>query len=353
MNGSKPIRNEAFFNLEQLCQSLFISKENCTCTNIGFISREVGNDICASSGGKVSMRDERAIYKSSFTATADILGVVGNMIVIIILSRRDMNLTKHNQLIRYLAMCDFFFASLSFLNIIPGFWNDDWIYGKIGCKLIPSAIQLGALIAIGMILLISIERFVGIVYPLKRLSNLATNSLFWTNIVLGISAVIPRVIILDFYKEDESCRETWSQPYHCAIYSWVIMAIYFLIPISIITWLYVKIFKSLSANFTSTYRGTSVHTDTLYKRRVKENRKVMVALVAVHIAFIIFTFPNKLRWVINDTTFAVTGKHSKQDIFYFISEAMYSFHTAVNPFIYTVANEKFRGVLVKTFKCNL
>ena len=74
----------------------------------------------------------------------------------------------------------------------------------------------------------------------------------------------------------------------------------------------------------------------------------MLLLVTVLLSFILFTLPDKIRWLIpTQWSHSPEEKRPKRYKLFtalcLVSDAMYPFHVAINPFIYTACDRSFRA----------
>ena len=102
-----------------------------------------------------------------------IVGVVGNIIVIIIFTPSWRNGPIIELFILDLAISDLF---SSFVNpIVFIYWiatcHDHWHFGWLGCKILPALARIFTDISTGIILCMAIDRCRAIVTPLKRRLN--------------------------------------------------------------------------------------------------------------------------------------------------------------------------------------
>ena len=352
--------------LEFLCNLYDIAKENCTCLLFNIDTKDgESNSLCNKTDTEVKYENYetkedvtwRTVY-ASLAMFSSVLGVCGNLIVILIKpkSKNIKKISQHRSLIIALAVCDLCFALVTIFRIVPLFWTGNWIYGLVLCKLTISAIAMGAWVAVGMVLIIAIERFMGIVYPFKSgLTGKKTATLVIVNMIITVGSVVPLYMHLQLLdrgisnniKEDHyECREEWSRPLGNIIYSWFLIAGYFIIPVFLISVIYWKIFKVLYNNDLLKRANTKDQDNHFVERRLKRNRKTMTTLLLVLIAFVMCTLPNKLRHLIRATSInsIVFGP-----ALFFITEIVYTFHVAANPIIYSMMDSRFKRKLRKYF----
>ena len=345
-----------FNSLEGLCEALHIPQVNCTCEAMGIIASEGTPDFCKLIVESGNERNKTIWLPLVITVVA-IFALIGNIIVVLVKMRKVVKKSRYTCLIIFLALCDIFFAIFILIYYVPMFSTNRWIYGSIGCKIISGAITLGAWVAIGVILIIAIERFMGIVYPFRRgITNKWMYSLLVINVVVAICCVIPRIIHLRLHPEIFVCHENWVEHVmYLKTYDWLVFVLFTVLPLIVISLLYFMIFRSLTKSSFKCQDGGSQYMNRVYADRLRSNKRSMILLVNVLVAFVLCTFPNKIKWLVE--SFISSSDISIINIIenpYFttITEVMYPIHLAINPIIYTAADKAFRKA-VKSGVCFL
>ena len=149
--------NSTLRRLQTFCNNYNISEMWCNCRVLA--------DVCTPRPILVS--DIVYLY-AGFSAFAVILSVVGNTLVIGVAVNQGNNGSNFKRSVALLAFCDLMFATLQLIYMLPRFWTPYWVYGLMMCKVLNSAEIMGANLSVGMILIITVERYFGIVQPLKR-----------------------------------------------------------------------------------------------------------------------------------------------------------------------------------------
>lgn len=337
-----------FDSLEELCEALQRKADNCTCVAIGIFGQS--DNFCQhvdEPNHLVHQNSESVVLPTLITIVA-IIALVGNTAVVWIKSRKGEKKSRHTCLIILLAISDMFFAVFVLIYHIPLFYTSEWVYGLVGCKMISCSATLGAWIAIGIILIIAIERFFGIVFPLNRaMTKRRMISFMIVNVLLALSFVIPRMIHLQIHPERRNCYENWmdSNQVYSKVYDWSMFILYSFAPIIAITILYSKIFRSLRNSLIRYKNERSQYVERLTAKRLRSNKKSMLLLVAVLVAFVLCTFPNKIRWLILSivSTSNTSFKNEMENpYFHIVTEVMYSIHLAINPLIYALGDAQFQ-----------
>ena len=198
----------------------------------------------------------------------------------------------------------------------------------------------------GIIVIIGLERYCGIVHPLRRgMTWKITITCLTVNFALSLMFVIPRYLTLNINKQTLQCSELrdWSninglRHISSVTYNWVILAVYFITPVTVISCLYFRIFCSLSD---IQMKGTAGKQNKCDIQRRNRNRRTIVLLSLVLGAFIVCTLPNKLRWML----MSYHVENVSHPVAHVITEIMHCVHVSINPFIYVVVDRNFRRIL--------
>ena len=119
------------------------------------------------------------------------------------------------------------FSLLTFISEIHNLWTCKWILGLFLCKFVLPAIQITATMALGFILIISIERFYGIVYPFNQhITNTRIYIMIGINCLISLLVVIPGFVVNTV--QGFSCTEKWGNQKYSLAYSWILFLVTFL-----------------------------------------------------------------------------------------------------------------------------
>ena len=279
---------------------------------------------------------------ASVTIICSIIGGAGNAAVLIV-ACKQRKISHSKMLIALLAASDFTFSVVHFVNILYLFWTQHWQYGVIMCKLIRSFKLLGSLLTIGFILIISIERYLGIVYPLqKTFNNLRlAKKLVVTNIVIAIATISPYFIVLGVNYKTGRCIEMWSGGKEASLYyQWFLILFYFLLPITVISVLYIKIIRHLSIQAKC---NEIINSTALREKRIKTNRRIMFIVLSIMIAFIVCTLPNKVIWIYLVSVDLGIDNIDLYMALVYIAYLTYPIRVTLNPIIYSAIDRDWRN----------
>ncbi|XP_062855795.1 type-2 angiotensin II receptor-like [Trichomycterus rosablanca] len=270
-----------------------------------------------------------------------ILGVLGNGLVVFVLSHSSSRKTVANTYILNLALSDLLFVlSLPFWAVYYSF-DYDWIFGKLMCKLCGGLLTLNLYASIFFITCMSIDRYMAIVHPLKaqRCRNVCrarvVSFIVW--FAAGLASV-PTLIFRDTLAigDVNACVIQFLSPSWFVGFALMKNILGFLLPFAIITSCYCSIGKHLL-----TAPGLDKSTSNL--------DKVLKMVGAVVLAFFFCWFPfHMLTFLDVLVSLKVLQLCSVSNI---ISLGMpfticlgFS-NSAINPFLYCFVGNHFREQL--------
>ena len=273
------------------------------------------------------------------------IGLIANAIVVLISSKYWTLSTLCQKLIAYLALADMLCSAVHFIHLFPQLWTCSFLYGYAGCMFISLVVASSSQISLSVILVIAMERFMGIVYPFSRGLNtkkayLITTVLSFCGILITLPSCSKIKIVKNSIKNEDICTNNWTGR-ESVIYFWIILVASFVIPVVVLYVLYAIILKILSKASQEQHVDQSMRHQS--NQRIKSNRRVMKILIVLLTAFVVCVLPNKIYWLLK--TYGLMKGYSKnnQNIVRFLSNVFYSIHLSINPFIYAVVDSRFRN----------
>ena len=326
--------------LQEICALIGVSDVNCTCDNFPIFCMKQRIFHCSRYWDKVE-----GIVK----ITVSFIGVLGNLLVLFIAIRTWKDSTRFRQLIGFLALADLIFALVEIITAAPLFWTCKWEYKTFFCKTFKGIINFGGLFALSLVTIIALERYLAIAKSFRR-SKFQLPFWLWPLLAFIFSAVsvIP-VFVVYGINEDGICLEEWKQGSNGSlIYSWYLLIGTFIIPMGIISYFYYCVVKKMWANTRNLQ--TTGNNEEILKQRDRTNKRVMVILLAIAVAFFVCVFPNRIIWVILDITGTDNMANSTFRIWKYTALFPYLFHVSVNPFIYSFIDKKFKDQVLTLLK---
>ena len=360
-----------FNSLKEVCQIFSIPPKNCTC-DLPFTKGDgTPFDVCKvidhgkngtldkylniSTNATLSHGLPQLLY-AGFSVVAVVVSLIGNSLVIAVVLSQRRDMSNFKRIIASLACCDITFAVLQFIMVLPRFWTAEWIYGEWMCKLLQGASTMGANVTAGIILIISIERYFGIVHPLKQgLTKWMLSGMEILNVVAAAVATIPILIFANVKDNPRVCHIGW--PHNkgrrdSLIYNWFEVIFYLIVPSIIIISMYIRIIHHLQMSVNRVKRF--VDSDSRQQKH-KDNMRVTMILMGVLASYVLLTTPSRIAILVLDH---LDGGGSSEHytninitVYYILSimHIAYPLHTAVNPIVYCVVDRKWRRDVAHIF----
>eukprot|EP00111_Clytia_hemisphaerica_P004521 TCONS_00012929-protein len=339
---------------EALCALINKTLDDCDCKLFNLSDNTTKQSVCDFLQPKPVQNLIQAAYfllpYATVETVASVIGIIGNLIVIAVAVRFRIGLAPCKMLIAHLALYDLFFAIFQFTYALPKFWVAKFIYGKFVCRVLRGAEYLGVYLAIGVILTISIERFIGIVNPFSRgISKTGLNVILFINGLCGLMACIP-IFYYSSITDLGICEVDWPNgSQDMFIYNMFVLIVYLLIPTIIIATLYSLIISTLHGTIVLG-KNSFIADPRLRKKRLQDNRRTMYVLIGVVIAFVIFVFPKQVIMTFLSYNDYGWGSFANQRdmkastfvILVYIAHFTYPFHVSINPLVYSLIDARWR-----------
>ncbi|XP_065648643.1 C-C chemokine receptor type 5 isoform X3 [Hydra vulgaris] len=333
------ITEENYFSgmtLDQVCQLFEVNSENCSCSNPSF------DFFCndQSEQGEITFTCDTVSNKVTGISNliSSVFALIGNGFVVGfgICSWKDLSIFR--QLILGLAISDLIFAIIEFILSIPRIWTCHWLYGLLMCKVLSAVLAASANIAVGFIVIVAVDRYIGIVHIFsKTLNQTLLRVIVIINVVAGILSVLPPLLVLQV-TNFETCEENWSSR-KSSVYTMVLFFVYYLIPVIALIVLYCIIIAWLK----KAYLKCKALNNAQKISRLKKNKRTLVMLISILACFTVLVLPNRAVWIIKD--FYSLSNINDNNLFRFLKiilEISYGLHAAVNPIIYSVVDPRFQ-----------
>ena len=339
--------------LEQFCQQYNISYIVCTCQFLGDICSLLNNTNSSSNIESVVVQIYTCNDELSLTIiilVSSSIGIFGNLLVIIVTYSNWKNITSWcHKLIGALAVCDFTFAVLDFAQTVPNVWTcGGTFYEEIMCKMFAFTINAVATLGLGFILIVAVERYIGICFPFTRgLTSKVISLMILINFGFSLLINIPLMVVTE-KNEFLTCFESWSNEIFPKIYSWLMLIFSFLLPVMAISLMYSKIIYTIrkSQRDILSVSATVVGLENKrYAKRNKEHQRIMFILISVLVAFVLLVSPDKFIWALKDQGLLKNVSREAKQLLNFCTRIPLSLHGAINPIIYSVVDKRFRGSL--------
>ncbi|KAM9838007.1 pyroglutamylated RF-amide peptide receptor [Aulostomus maculatus] len=290
-----------------------------------------------------------------------VLALAGNSLVIYIVVKKRAVQTATDIFICSLAVSDllitFFCVPFTLLQNI----SSEWFGGVLVCKTVPFVQTTAIVTGILTMTCIAIERYQGIVYPLKMRRQYSSKRAFKMLGLVWVASVIvgsPMLFVqqlevkYDFLYDNYHvcCQERWRSLTHRQVYSTFIMVALFLLPLAAMLILYTRIGIELwirkrvgDSSVLNTMNHREINKTSRKKKRAVKMMITVVLLFTVcwapfhtiHMLFEYYDLENKYDDVTLNMMVAIV-------------QAIGFFNSFNNPIVYAFMNENFKKSCVST-----
>ncbi|XP_006889892.1 PREDICTED: proteinase-activated receptor 1 [Elephantulus edwardii] len=246
----------------------------------------------------------------------------------------------------HLATADVLFVAALPFKISYYFSGNDWKFGSEMCRFVTAAFYCNMYASIMLMTVISIDRFLAVVYPMQSLSwrTLGRASFACLAIwAVAIGGVVPLVI-----KEQTTqvpglnitaCHDVLGQTLHDDYYAYyftAFSAVFFFVPLAITTVCYVSIIRCLSSS--------TVASPT------KKTRALFLS-AAVFCIFIICFGPTNILLIMHYSLFSSDSAMESAYFAYLLCVCVSSVSCCIDPMIYYYASSDCQRYLYSILCC--
>ncbi|XP_029954273.1 pyroglutamylated RF-amide peptide receptor [Salarias fasciatus] len=290
-----------------------------------------------------------------------VLALAGNSLVIYIVVKKRAIQTATDIFICSLAVSDllitFFCIPFTLLQNI----SSEWFGGVLVCKTVPFVQTTAIVTGILTMTCIAIERYQGIVFPLKMRRQYSSRraykmlGLVWVaSVVVGSPMLFVQQLEVkyDFLYDHYHvcCQESWRSQTHRQVYTTFIMVALFVLPLAAMLFLYTRIGIELwirkrvgDASVLNTMNHREISKISRKKKRAVKMMVTIVLLFTVcwapfHTVHMLFEY-YELEKKYDDVTL---------NMILAIVQAIGFFNSFNNPIVYAFMNENFKKSCVST-----
>ena len=275
-----------------------------------------------------------------------LVNLIGNFIVVLIISKKRRMQTFTNWLLLNLAIADLSVALICIPLEIPIEIKGYWIYGKVFCKIFYPIQTASIYGSVFTLVALSFSRYWAIIHPFRTQPSVTyAKVLIGVIWVCSVVFVVPYISVLEF--KDGYCGETWTASQK-RIYTVAIFVFQFVLPMFVIAVAYCCIMYEFSFRKKSSSSIVSVVLPARGKcKQQSENRKVVKLLLIITVTFAVCVLPYH--------TIGLLGEFYSHTFNYYNDILLASYmllyiNSCLNPIIYNVFNERFRETFKELYK---
>lgn len=342
------------------------------------------------------------VTKYTFLALLTLFGVVGNVLVVVVTTKRKAFKSSLDLFIKNLAVAD-----LGFLLLVspPGFLRTAmpgrWPLGEFICLYIYPSVDIFHGASVWIIAAIAVERYRNIVgmarirreSQTKRSAKILMIGVWVFSFLLFCVPVYAAIVFLRLDSRTTICSVRWSSGQQdnlvgTNIYLLFMVLFTYAIPLSVVTWTYVAISRQLRRSNTfirgikgiitrknaknitqidnclQNFRNDSNMTSALAggfqnhslispadSHRLAQNKRAKNILTPVAVLFAISMLPISLLRIVLIFWKAIINENY-YNIVFFLSVVFTAANSSLNPLVYSVVSREFRNALKSLFKKN-
>ncbi|XP_025780837.1 proteinase-activated receptor 1 [Puma concolor] len=246
----------------------------------------------------------------------------------------------------HLATADVLFVSVLPFKISYYFSGTDWKFGSEMCRFVTAAFYCNMYASIMLMTVISIDRFLAVVYPIQSLSWRTLGRASFTCLAIwamAIAGVVPLLLKeqttqmpgLNITTCHDVLNKTLLEDYY-AFYFSAFSAVFFFVPLIISTICYVSIIRCLSSSAVA--------------NRSKKSRALFLSL-AVFCIFIICFGPTNVLLIVHYSFLSQDAMAEATYFAYLLCVCVSSISCCIDPLIYYYASSECQRYLYSILCC--
>ena len=291
-----------------------------------------------------------SIIFSTFMAFICVVGLVGNGLVIFVVSRYTKMKTVTNMYILNLSVADFFFL-LGLPLVIGVSLQGEWVFGAAMCRIYYIQTCINWFTGTFTLVMMSADRYMAVCYPITSMKYrtpiyaLGAIALIW---IVSVFAMLPIVLFAGLMEKrpgsnSYSCNIDW--PSEDPIMKYRIFILYDFFTSFVIPVLLICVFYTLLI-----FRLKSTGSQIRNANQRRSHRKVTKLVTLIIVVFIVCWLPSWSFQVYN--VFRTPGQLRKWTLVLNIIFSIMSYaNSMINPVLYAFTNENFRESFISAFRC--
>ncbi|KAK6170565.1 hypothetical protein SNE40_018930 [Patella caerulea] len=281
-----------------------------------------------------------------------LLGLVGNIVVILVVIGDKHMRNTTNILILNLAIADLFFIVFCVPFTASGYAMTVWPFGNIWCKVVQYMMYVCAYASVYTLVLMSLDRYLAVVHAIRSMRYRTERNTSLAVIITWVVILLCNIPILFIYEEYQyehfkenrsACLNVaeFDKPYVGKLFYGIFFAFGYILPLGAVCIMYGLMLKRLLYGIVP---GGNQSAESI---RAKKRVTRMVIIVVV--LFAVCWLPIQVILIVQKFGFYPT------DILYvgiqMASNCLAYMNSCVNPFLYAFLSENFRRSFRKVLFC--
>ena len=279
-------------------------------------------------------------------------GLVSNLLLVIIITRRKKMQTMTNWLILNLAISDLviILITLPLINITPFI---PWPFGKVGCKyLVMPPMESFAGVCVLTHTAVALVRYYIVTHPMS--TNLTRRRIISIIVIVWIiPLMVQSVTIMGILGEgfivsglhgEDKCNLQFKSPSHKIAYSTLVFSLTYVLPMVATAFAYIGIFLEVRRSMLNVSNHLS---EEVFRRRENQVRKMDRAFAVMYIFFALTTLPTQLMPICHMAGLFKRFDRSTLQQLFFATLAFFYGQVLTNPLILFYMGDDYRKELAK------
>lgn len=264
-----------------------------------------------------------------------IVGLTGNIFVLIIVHKRNARTTIHEIFVTSLAIADLVLLCFdSPVSILRRFSLKSETYN---CRVHLTVVTTGYNAGLLTITSMAIHRCHIVTNPwrpkLKRSVAVAWVLLLW---LAAFILVIP-LITVSKIADNGKCEEDWNSLSHRQAYTASLLTAQYILPLLITAICYLRIWLFMRNRPVLAGKSNLTNNRQIPREdKIRESMTILKTVAVIVLLFSILLLPNQVAWMLLDFR-----KVSYEDL-WFVADILTRLHSCTNPVVYGVMNTQYR-----------
>ncbi|XP_057550985.1 C-X-C chemokine receptor type 5 isoform X1 [Hippopotamus amphibius kiboko] len=299
------------------------------------------NHLCSTAEGPL-LTSFKAVFMPVAYGLIFLLGMMGNILVLVILERHRQTRSSTETFLFHLAVADLLLVFILPFAVAEG--SMGWVLGTFLCKTVISLHKINFYCSSLLLACIAVDRYLAIVHAVhayrhrRLLSIHITCATIW---LAGFFFALPEILFAKVsqpHYNDSLPRCTFSQENHAETNAWFTSRFLyhiggFLLPMLVMAWCYVGV----------------VHRLCQAQRRPQRQKAVRVAILVTSVFFLCWSPYHIVIFLDTLARLKALGNSCELNGYLSVAITMSEFlglaHCCLNPMLYTFAGVKFRSDL--------
>lgn len=277
-----------------------------------------------------------------------VVDIIGNFLVCFIIKRNSEMRTPMNYLLANLAISDIMFACFQAPNHIlkKAFTHPNGTVGSVLCKVLTygNVAWIGAAASAVTLVAIAVERYFAVARPIgtqRKLSKQKVKVIILGCWIFAVALNSPLISVTIFDETIGECKWNWPEQWMGAANETTWLVLLACIPLTIMTGLYSRVVYKLWFQ-----RNEENGQTCRQKGVIKVRKRATLSVITVSAIFGICWITGLLIYVLSYYDISMFGSAS-----YIIADTLFMFNSAINPFVYSLLNQRFRQKLKGMMCC--